>query len=234
VTDGAQTPDLTLGRLGRILSEPMRLRILDELLAGIPLPAGVLAARLGIAPSTASSHLRQLTESGIVEVVVSGRSRMFTLTRADVADAVEALLRLTAQEPGSSLRAAQRLSAMRYARSCYDHLAGVLGVTLFDVACTRGWVAHSLDGSLHIPPDGMARCSDDLRIDVALPASRRVPVRDCFDWTERRSHLGGRLGAAILLSMIDVGWVRRRKHDRALTVTVTGRSSFERLQTDQH
>lgn len=225
-------PGLGLGELGSVLSEPVRLRMLDELLSGTPLPAGALAARVGVAPSTASSHLRRLHDAGLVEVVTQGRSRLYSVTRADVAEAVEALLRLTVPTPGSGLRAVRRVSALRQARSCYDHLAGVVGVTLYDVALARGWVEETAGGTLHLPPGGLARCADDLGLDVVLLPGTREPVRACPDWTERRPHLAGRLGSALLLSMTGADWLRRRPHDRALAVTATGRVALSQLHHD--
>ncbi|MGO1482348.1 MAG: ArsR/SmtB family transcription factor, partial [Brachybacterium sp.] len=116
--DDCQIP---LDELGSVLSSPRRLRILEELLGGTPLPAGALAARVGLAPSTVSSHLARLSEAGLIRVEHVGRARLARLAHAGVADAVEALVRLSAESPVSSLGGDHRRTAMRTARSCYDH-----------------------------------------------------------------------------------------------------------------
>ena len=119
-----------LEQLEQLVGEPARLRILLELLGGLPLPAGALAARVGLAPSTVSGQLAKLSDAGLITVRQRGRQRLASLDRADVAEAVESLARLTREQPVSSLRAANARTALREARSCYDHLTGRLGVAI--------------------------------------------------------------------------------------------------------
>jgi len=219
---------LTVTDLGQTLAEPARLRILLELLGGVSLPAGALAARVGLAPSTVSGHLARLADAGLVTVRSQGRRRLASLDRADVAEVVEAMSRLTGQEPVASLAAHRRHIALRDARSCYDHLAGRLAVALADWLLTRGWVAEQ-DGVWTVPADGLPALSAKLGLSLSLPGDVRRPlVRPCPDWTERRPHLAGRLGAALLTAMLDARWVRRRTNDRALDVTESGRTALER------
>jgi DNA-binding transcriptional ArsR family regulator len=219
----------SLDELGQALAEPARLRILFELLGGIPLPAGALAARVGLAPSTVSGHLARLSEAGLITIQQQGRSRLARLDRPDVAEALEALSRLAQQKPVSSLTADKRRTAMREARTCYDHLAGRLGVAVADLFLARGWLIER-DGLWVLPHVGVQPCSDTLGIPVTVPeGTSRPAARPCPDWTERRPHVAGLLGAALLTAMLDAGWVSRRTSDRALRINADGSAALIRL-----
>ena len=219
----------TAEALGQVLAGPARLRILLELLGGVPLPAGALAARLGLAPSTVSGHLARLADAGLVSVRPDGRRRLASLDRPEVADAVEALSRLAGPGPVTSLTGQHRQAALREARSCYDHLAGRLGVALADLFLTRGWVVDH-DGAWTLHGTGVERAATALGVPLTLPVGAHRPaVRSCPDWTERRPHLAGRLGAGTLAAVLAAGWVRRRPHDRALDLTPHGETALERL-----
>lgn len=211
--------------LGQALAEPRRLRVLQELLGGVPLPAGALAARIGVAPSTASGHLARLREAGLIRIEQRGRTRLALLAGPEVAEAVEALLRMTSEDPVSSWSASDRRLAMRKARSCYDHLAGDLGIALADLLVEQRWVDSDL-GSVSSTIGNMSR---GLALPLEVPESTRPLVRGCPDWTARRPHLAGRLGAAILSSLLSQRWLARRRGDRALNVTERGRQSFAAL-----
>lgn len=217
----------SLDELGRALAEPMRLRVLRELLGGTPLPAGALAARIGVAPSTVSAHLARLADAGLIEIEQVGRAREARLADPSVADAVESLLRLSAEDPVSSMSAHDRRTALRRARRCYDHLAGELGLTITDRSITEGWIADH-DGAWTLSADA-ATVGAALGIRMQLAPAGRPIVRPCMDWTERRPHIAGRLGVAILDGMLQAGWLRRRPDDRALTVTTRGREHFAEL-----
>ena len=219
---------LPLDELGRVIAEPARLRILHELLGGPPLPAGALAARTGIAPSTTSAHLSRLEAAGLIRIERRGRSRMARLAGPEVADAIEALVRLSGEAPVSSLTGFDRRTAMREARSCYDHLAGRVGVAIADITLERGWVRAD-SGSWTLVDGGIDPISHDLGIALAWPPSRRAAVRPCADWTERRPHIAGRLGRALLDAMIESDWVRRRRDDRALRITAVGKARLAEL-----
>lgn len=218
-------PGVSVEALGKAISEPRRLRMLQELLGGVPLPAGALAARIGVAPSTATGHLARLQEAGLVRIEQRGRTRLASLADPSVAEAVEALLRMSAEPPVSSWSASDRRHAMRRARSCYDHLAGDLGVALTDHLVARGWVDADVGAALA----GADRIGEGLGVDLEVGSSRRPLVRGCVDWTARRAHLAGRLGAAVLTALIADGWVERRRHDRALRVTSRGADRFAAL-----
>jgi DNA-binding transcriptional ArsR family regulator len=204
-----------------LLGDPARAAMLDALMDGRPRPAGELARRAGIAPSTASEHLARLVAGRLLVVEPSGRERRYRLASADVADVLEALSRLGSAAPVDSLRGADQREALHAARTCYDHLAGRLGVAVTDALVARD-VLRRGDGSFELGDDGEAFFSD-LGVDVAgARARKRVFARACLDWSERRPHLAGALGAALAAAALDQGWVRRRPNDRALRVMPAG------------
>ena len=214
-----------LADVAALLADRTRARILEELLGGVALPAGALAARVGVAPSTVSGHLAKLSSAGLIVVRSNGRRREASLARPEVAEALEALGRLS---PGDSrpigLRAVNGKLALREARSCYDHLAGRAGVRLAEVLVAREALKLQ-DGALlvHDPSYFL----DAFGIDVSDVGGRRPLVRTCTDWTERRPHLAGALGAAVLDAWLSRGWVRRRPDGRALNLSPDGAAFLE-------
>jgi DNA-binding transcriptional ArsR family regulator len=211
--------------LARVLGEPARAEMLDPMLDGMPHPAGELARRARVAPSTASEHLSRLREVGLVSAEASGRQRLYRLSSPEVAEALEALARLAAPEPASSLRAATRAEALRLARTCYDHLAGRVGVAVADALVARRALVLD-DGSYRLTRRGES-VLEELGLDVETArAQRRAFARACVDWTERRPHLAGSLGAELARAFLGRDWLRRRPHDRALIVTEAGREAL--------
>jgi DNA-binding transcriptional ArsR family regulator len=212
-----------------LLGEPTRAAMLDALMDGEPRPAGELARRAGVAPSTASEHLARLVAGRLLLVEAQGRERRYRLASADVADVLEALARLGSDRPVDSLRAAGRREALRAARTCYDHLAGRFGVAVTEALVARGALrAH--DGAFELSETGGGLLAE-LGVDVAgARASRRLFARVCVDWTERRPHLAGALGAALADAALAQGWVCRRPNDRALHVTPAGAAALEALR----
>ena len=206
-----------LADIAALLADRTRARILEALLGGPALPAGALAARVGVAPSTVSGHLAKLEAAGLIVVQARGRRREASLAGPEVAEALEALARLADGEPRPiGLRAVNGHAALREARSCYDHLAGRVGVALADDLVARG--ALAVDGGAFVVRDG-AYFSDAYGIDVDALPRRRALVRACSDWTERRPHVAGALGAALLDVALARDWVRRRDDGRALNLT---------------
>jgi DNA-binding transcriptional ArsR family regulator len=204
-----------------LLGDPARAAMLDALMDGQARPAGELARRAGIAPSTASEHLARLVTGRLLVVEPRGRERRYRLASADVAEVLEALSRLGSAAPVDSLRAASKRDALRAARTCYDHLAGRLGVALTDALVARD-VLRRRDGAFELSDDGEAFFYG-VGVDVAGARGRkRVFARACLDWSERRPHLAGALGAALAEAALDQGWVRRRPNDRALRVMPAG------------
>jgi DNA-binding transcriptional ArsR family regulator len=219
------TEPVSLEALGQALAEPRRLRMLQELLGGVPLPAGALAARIGVAPSTVTGHLARLQEAGLVRVEQHGRARFASIADANVAEAVEALLRMTGEPTVTSWSGSDRRLAMRRARSCYDHLAGDLGIALTDHLVAQRW----LDPEVGAATAPLERIAEGLGLSLEVRESPRPLVRGCADWTARRAHLAGRLGAAMLSALLADGWLTRRRDDRALRVTARGEERFAAL-----
>ncbi len=216
----------SLEQLAQALAEPRRLQILQELLGGIPLPVGALAARIGIAPSTTTAHVTRLLDAGLIAVEQQGRTRLVRIVDPAVAEAVESVLRLTGQPEVSSWAASDRRAAMRRARSCYDHLAGDLGIAVADHLVERGLLDQDL-GSARVAVDEIGSALD---LSLTVVVSSRPLVRGCLDWTARRPHVAGRLGAALLQAMLTAGWVTRRAEDRSLRITPVGAGHLDRLQ----
>lgn len=213
-------------QVGRLLASPARAVVVDALLEGRALPAGQLAALAGVSAPTISEHLSELVGGGLVTVTGVGRHRYYQLAGADIAEALEALARICPAAPVRSLRQSSAAASLRVARLCYDHLAGVVGVALLDAMAERGWLAASADlpGGQDLEVTGLGR--DELGaigVDVAACGrARRVFARTCLDWTQRRVHLAGAVGAGLATALLDREWVRRAGPGRGLTVTEAG------------
>jgi DNA-binding transcriptional ArsR family regulator len=211
-----------------LLGDPTRAVMLDALMDGRARPAGELARTAGIAPSTASEHLARLVAGRLLVVEPNGRERRYRLASAEVADVLEALSRLGSEAPVSSLRTAGRRDALQAARTCYDHLAGRLGVAVTDALVARD-LLRPRDGSFDLSEDGAVFLTE-IGVDVeGARVRKRVFARSCLDWSERRPHLAGALGAALADAALGHGWVRRRPHDRALDVTPNGNQALRGL-----
>jgi DNA-binding transcriptional ArsR family regulator len=208
-----------LADVAAAIADKTRARMLEELLAGPPLPAGALAVRVGVAPSTVSGHLARLEAAGLVTIASVGRRREAQLAGPHVAEALEALRRLAGDDPRPiGLREVNGRAALREARSCYDHLAGRAGVALADDLLARG----VLTDQFTVPDDAVGYYRDAFGVDFATLTGRRPLARACTDWTERRPHVAGALGAALLGAMLSRGWLTRRPDGRALNVTPLG------------
>jgi hypothetical protein len=214
---------------------------------GRALPASVLADEAGVAPSTASAHLGKLVDGGLLTVESHGRHRYFALAGPRVGELIEALARLAPPAPVRSLRQGTHAQALRTARTCYDHLAGVLGAGLmtamieddllaggdgsFDRSVSRRdrLSAPGSDVDYRLTDRGLSKL-DAFGIDFdALAAKPRPLVRYCVDWSEQRHHLAGSLGAALADRMFELGWVSRRRQGRAVTVSDEGRDGLREL-----
>lgn len=212
--------DADLAVVGSLLAEPARVRMLSALGDGRSLPASALAAEAGVAPSTASGHLARLVDGGLLDAESRGRRRYFRLRGPEVAEVLEALARVAPREPVSSLRQATRIDALCAARTCYDHLAGRLGTALMDALLARGLVADE-----HVTDAGVERLAE-LGIDLDAVPGRRPRFRSCLDWSERRPHAAGKLGAALAARCFELGWVERLDGTRAVRVTPAGEVGF--------
>jgi DNA-binding transcriptional ArsR family regulator len=220
--------DADVAAVAALIADRTRAAMLDALMDGRTCSAGALAARAGVAPSTASGHLSRLLAGGLVVVEARRRERRYRLSSPAVATAVEALARVAPVEPVRSLRGADRGTAIRAARTCYDHLAGRLGVSLTE-ALVRAEALVLRDSCYELTSRG-AETMATLGVDVdAARSRRRAFARVCLDWSERRPHLAGSLGAALAEALLANGWLQRRPNDRALIVTVHGRASLDAL-----
>jgi DNA-binding transcriptional ArsR family regulator len=215
--------DADIAAAARLLAESARAELVLALMDQHELAAGELAARAGITPSTASQHLARLVEGNVLAMTKRGRRRHYRIANPAVAEAVEALAVIAPQPQVRSLREATRGEQLRYARTCYDHLAGRLGVALarsleHERALTR------MDGGYVLGPNASARL-DALGVDLAaLEQLRRPLVRGCLDWSERELHVAGSLGAAVALRLFELGWIARRRTNRSVEVTEAGRT----------
>lgn len=219
-------PDIA--SLAALLGDPARAAMLTALMGGQALTAGELAAEAGIAPQTASAHLAKLTDAGLVVREVQGRHRYARLAGPEVAEALEGLMGLAARTGRLRTRPGPRDEAMRQARVCYDHLAGSLGVRLHDALVGNGALVAAPEG-LALTPEGRAWLGRQ-GVDVgALEARRRPLCRACLDWSERRHHLAGSVGAALLDLVLVRGWATREPGSRAVMFGVAGLARFEAL-----
>ncbi len=229
--------DADIAAAAALMGEPARASVLLALAGGRALAASTLAAEAQVAPSTVSGHLARLVDGGLITVETSGRHRYYRLGSPQVAEAVEALARISPTQPVRSLRQATHAEAIRQARTCYDHLAGRLGVALCDALVDSGVVRVETraDGPGD-PVLGAGRAKRFVltghgrevlgRLAVALdPPTRRPLVRYCVDWSEQRPHLSGWLGAALLQRFVALGWVRRSER-RVVRVNASGRSAL--------
>jgi len=225
-----------------LIGHPARSAMLLALLDGRALPMSMLASEAGVAASTASEHLSRLTDGGLLRVRPQGRRRYFELASPEVAEALEALARLAPPVPVRSLRDGTRARALRVARTCYDHLAGHLGVAVMRSLLNSGILAGG-DGT-HRPSaashDRLAAPGRDVDyrltqhgrrlmdgFGVRVPPGKRRLVAYCVDWTEQRHHLGGALGAALLLRFVELDWLETgSKVSRVLSITPAGRDGF--------
>jgi len=217
-------PDIAA--LAALIGDPARANMLMALMSGMALTAGELSREASITPQTASSHLAKLMEARLILVEIQGRHRYFRLAGQDVAGALEGLMELAARHDRLRTRPGPRDAAMRRARSCYDHLAGEMGVRLHEAFIAQGVVIATVDG-LGLSPQGRRRFLAE-GIDVAaLEQKGRSLCRACLDWSERRHHLAGPLGAAILRIVLDRGWATRDRQSRAILFSGDGERRFD-------
>ncbi|MGX7707535.1 ArsR/SmtB family transcription factor [Methylobacterium sp. Gmos1] len=225
-----------LARTAALVGDPARAGMLALLMDGRALTAAELARAAGVTPQTASGHLAQLAEAGLLTVARQGRHRYHRLASPAVARMLEGVMAVAAGAAPVPTRPAARSpgprdAALREARTCYDHLAGRLAVAMADALVARGAVELGEDGGalttagevfLHGLGVDLAAASETNR------SRRRVFCRPCLDWSERRPHIAGALGAALLATCLDRGWVRRREGSRAVAVTPAGVTALGR------
>jgi DNA-binding transcriptional ArsR family regulator len=232
--------DADIARIGSLVADPARARMLMVLGDGRALAASVLADEAGVAASTASAHLSKLVDGGLLSVAQHGRHRYFALAGPQVGRLIETLAGLSPPAQVRSLRQNTRANAVRTARTCYDHLAGRLGAGLMGAMLARGMLtggdgrfdpgaadrdrlsAPGSDVDYRLTDQGVHELSA-FGIDFDELASRSRPlIRYCVDWSEQRHHLAGALGAALASRMLELGWVSRAPRGRAVQVNRAG------------
>jgi DNA-binding transcriptional ArsR family regulator len=205
--------------IAALIGDPTRSIMLVALMDGRALTVSELAQTASITVQTASEHLSRLDDAGLVTAEKQGRHRYYRLAGTDVADLIEGLMGVAQRCNAKRVVTGPRNVALREARICYDHLAGVRGVALLDAMRASGYVDGGPDIMLS---DVGAAFLTDFGIDIAtLSRGRRPMCRTCLDWSERRNHLGGALGAALLQRFLALRWVRHFE-GRALAMTPTG------------
>jgi DNA-binding transcriptional ArsR family regulator len=235
--------DADISKVAALVADRGRARILMALGDGRALPASVLADEAGVAASTASAHLAKLVSGGLLTVERHGRHRYYRCDDPSVAEMLEAMARVAPAEPVRSLRQGTQAAAVRFARTCYDHLAGMLGTELMAAMLERGWLAGGdgvfdraaadrdrlsapgFDYDYRLTPTGV-EAIEAFGIELAKLPRRRPLIRYCVDWSEQRHHLAGSLGAALAERSFELGWVRRADRSRAVHVTDDGRAAF--------
>jgi DNA-binding transcriptional ArsR family regulator len=217
--------------IAALAGDPARASMLQALMGGRALTAGELANAAGITPQTASGHLARMTTAGLVNFVRQGRHRYHRLASPAVALMMESIMQVACdvQLPSKRLTIGPRDEALRAARICYDHLAGQLGVALADALIASGYA--DLSSEVGVFTDGGLEFLDRVGIDAGVQAGSgsrpvRTLCRACLDWSERRPHLGGAIGAAICRHSLENGWVRRLNGTRAVSVTPKGQRIF--------
>ena len=221
--------DADVASVAALMGDRARCAMLTVLIDGSERPAGELAKAAGVSAATASGHLQRLVAGGLVSVRSSGRHRYYGLTGPLVAAAIEALSVISPPVEARSLRQSIAAAAMAEARSCYDHLAGRAGIALRDTLLDSGVLTADRAGDFRLTDRGY-RFLEELGLDPGpIVRSRRMLARDCLDWTERKPHLAGCLPAALLDRFLELGWLDRRRNDRALTITEQGHSNLPTL-----
>ena len=218
----AEASDPRLSQVAAAIAEPARTRMLCSLLDGRARTSTELAVVAGVTPSTASVHLARLKEMRLVHSLAQGKHRYYALAGAEIARALEALM-VVAGGPGERF-VPSTPSRLRAARTCYDHLAGTLAVSLHDRLKRLGWLSSgsAADAAYALTVKGASQL-EALGIDVEeIRASRRRLAYACVDWSERRPHVGGALGAALLKLVLNRKWVVRDLDSRVLDVTPRG------------
>jgi DNA-binding transcriptional ArsR family regulator len=242
-TEQPMAGDADIAPIAALIGDPTRARVLSALTDGRALPASRLAAEAGVAPSTVSEHLARLLAAGLVTMRPEGRSRFYRLASPEVAEALEAISRISPPEPIRSLRQGTYARALREARTCYNHLAGRLGVGLLaglleggllsggdgrhhpERAVTDRLSAPGRDLSYRLTPRGEAALAE-IGMDLDAVLARHPAVRYCLDWSEQRHHLAGPLGTALADRLFALDWVRRSDRRRVVRLTDTGRENL--------
>jgi DNA-binding transcriptional ArsR family regulator len=233
-TDAARRPrrdgyGVDIAPVAALMADPARAAMLGALVAGPALSAGELGQLAGVSPATASAHLARLLDGGLVTVTRQGRHHYYSLAGHEVADAFEAIASISPARPVRSLRQSRQAALLAQARTCYDHLAGRAGVALLDALLHGGMLTGDGTGAeaaYRVTSSG-ADVLAGFGVDVAkVRQTRRRFAGACLDWTQRRPHLNGALGAAVTARLLEIGWIQRGPSSRSIRVTERGRDGL--------
>ena len=211
-----------IAEVAALVGDPARANMLVALLGGRALTATELAYAAGVSPQTTSGHLGKLSAARLVNLMKQGRHRYYRLAGPHVANMLESIMHVAIEGPTRYQPRSKTDDQMRCARTCYDHIAGVLGVDLADSMIAHDFVVLG-DEAGEVTPTGtefLTRLGVDL---AAARAKRRVFCRPCLDWTERRPHIGGAVGAALATRCLELKWIEQVRDSRALAITPAGR-----------
>lgn len=214
----------SLSEIASLIGEPVRAKVLWTLMDGRAYTARELAIGVETTPQNLSMHLSKLLRAGLLSVEAQGRHRYYTFSRPEVADLIEAMANLIPAE--QAVRKDTDAVPIKFCRTCYDHLAGKVGVSIAESLLRQKLIVYR-DKELEVTQKGVQWFAE-LGIDcAAVRQQRRAFAKPCLDWTERRHHLAGALGAALLEKMLEAHWLRRTAQSRAVVVTAKGRQALE-------
>lgn len=220
--------DPRLAEIAALVGDPARANILTALLDGRALTASELAYFAGVSPQTASGHLAKLTQSRMLALQKQGRHRYYRLATPQVARMIESIMEVAVGAPERYRPPSKADAALRTARTCYDHFAGRLGVGLADALGACGHIVLTDQGG-EVTEAGVDFLTG-FGLDLAdARRRRRAYCRPCLDWTERRPHLGGAIGAALAARCFALHWVERQRDSRALLITTAGRRGLDEV-----
>jgi DNA-binding transcriptional ArsR family regulator len=220
-----------IAAIGALVGDPARANILTALMHGQALTAMELALECGLTPPTVSSHLAKLQAGGLLRQHKQGRHRYFSLSGSDVGGVLESMMHLAASRGHMRVRVGPKDQGLREARVCYDHLAGDSGVSLLDALMRKGFIRERQD-EMALTRAGRAFVAE-FGIDVAgLERQRRPLCKACLDWSVRRNHLGGSLGAALMERIFALGWAKREAGTRLVRFSRKGEPAFLKLLSD--
>lgn len=218
-----------IAAIGAMVGDPARANMLTVLLNGAALTASELALEAGVTKQTASSHLNKLVDGGLVAVEAQGRHRYYRLADADVAGLLETLMGVAARAKALRTRPGPKEPALRRARLCYDHLAGDLGVALFDAFIKNKWMIPGPEKTFALTKLGRVKVQT-FGVDLEdLENGARPLCRACLDWSVRRNHLAGALGAAVLDQVFERGWATQKRGSRVLEFSRIGEAGLKRV-----
>jgi len=219
---------VALAEIGALLGDPARANMLLALIAGRPLTAGELAWSARVTAQTASGHLAKLTEAGLLAVERQGRHRYYRLASPLIAQMLEGMQVVASLQSPPRYRPASKIDdALKAGRTCYDHLAGRLGVAIADAMVARGHVVLAGDGGEATPAGDAFLRRFQIETSPRPGQKQRCFCRPCLDWSERRPHIAGALGAALAERCFALGWIARIKDSRAVAITPAGRKGLE-------